>query len=371
MRTLTFHIKSLKHVSVRCVAMLISITLIALQSAPALAKLVQSAPTTTESAALSYAPQSVMTGARGEASSLLTSTNTKAPRISANLQLALANLHGLGAPVDIRQAGKLMMAAWTRGEGLAAAGVALCHLSGCYGVVDSNAIQLWIDRARRFNPGKAKLLEWQWAQMNAQSKPSAAADLKVQRLLMEAVSLGDPVALNERALQLLSLNQTGQAIAIFEKARASGSPAAAHNLDKLQQTHNNLGLDAQNNGQRQGALGNSAATTAYELAVKYHRGDGVPVNITQAISHYQRAAQLGNIAAQNMLRLIFSRLTPQGLPSEAWILQLAPRSSGDGLAQVASLPAVWYQKDSSLLIDWMPSQQNTTGLGRSFANGAP
>ena len=234
--------------------MLISITLIALQSAPALAKLVQSAPTTTESAALSYAPQSVMTGARGEASSLLTSTNTKAPRISANLQLALANLHGLGAPVDIRQAGKLMMAAWTRGEGLAAAGVALCHLSGCYGVVDSNAIQLWIDRARRFNPGKAKLLEWQWAQMNAQSKPSAAADLKVQRLLMEAVSLGDPVAFNERALQLLSLNQTGQAIAIFEKARASGSPAAAHNLDKLQQTYNNLGLDAQNTRQRQGAL---------------------------------------------------------------------------------------------------------------------
>ena len=273
--------------------------------------------------------------------------------------------------MDIRQAGKLMMVAWTRGEGLAAAGVALCHLSGCYGVIDSNTIQLWIDRARRFNPGKAKLLEWHWAQINAQNKPSSAADLKVQRLLMEAVSLGDPVALNERALQLLSLNQTSQAIAIFEKARTSGSPAAAHNLDKLRQTNNNLGLDAQNNGQKQGALGNSAASTAYELAVKYHRGDGVPVNITQAISHYQRAAQQGNITAQNMLRLIFSRLTPQGQPDEAWILQLAPRLSGTNVVQAAAHPAVWYQKDSSPLIDWMASQQNNPGLSRSFADGAP
>ena len=350
---------------------MISFTLATWHGAPALAKLVQSTPTTTDSIALGYAPQSVTTVGRAEASSLPSSTPTKAPRISGTMQLALANLHGLGAPVDIRQAGKLMMVAWTRGEGLAAVGVALCHLSGCYGVIDSHSVQLWIDRARRFHPSKAKLLEWHWAQINAQTKSSASADLKLQRLLMEAVSLGDPVAQNERALQLLSLNQTAQALAIFEKARTSGSPAAAHNLDKLRQTQSNLGLDTQNNGQRQGALGSSVAATAYEIAVKYHRGDGVPVNITQAISHYQRAAQQGNIAAQNMLQLIFSRLTPQGQPDEAWILQLAPRFSGDNLALTAYSPTVWYQKDSSLLIDWMPSQQNNTGLSRSFADNMP
>jgi uncharacterized protein len=327
-----------------------------------------------EQTALSYAPQSVGPLGQPAAAAPLRSLSPNAPPVSTALQQGLAYLHGLDRQQDLALAGKMMMKAWMQGDKYAAAGVALCHASGCYGPPDARSVQLWIERARRASPAKAKLLEWHWANLAAQSNPQASTRAKAQRLLQEAAALGDPVALNERALQTISEGKTRQAAALLERARLRGSPAAAYNLGKLNQIQlpleGNIG-GAANLGASVGGFGNAAVNPAgqadYELALTYHRGKGVPVNITQAVAFYQKAAQQGHMAAQRMLALIFSRPTAQGTIDQVWFRQLAPPEGVASAPSARAQTTAWFQSDSSVLIDWLPAQQQVSGVARSFS----
>ena len=322
-----------------------------------------------EQTAPSFAPQSVGPLGQPGTTAPLRSLSPNAPPVSTALQQGLAYLHGLDRQQDLTLAGKMMMKAWMQGDKYSAAGVALCHASGCYGVPDARSVQLWIERARRAAPAKAKLLEWHWANLAATSNPQASSRAKAQRLLQEAAALGDPVALNERALQAISQGQTRQAAALLERARLRGSPAAAYNLGKLNQIQTPLEgkVSSAANLGNAANVGIAAGQGDYDLAVTYHRGKGVPVNITQAVAFYQKAAQQGHMAAQRMLALIFSRPTPQGTIDEVWFRQLAPP---EGVASVPSARAqttAWFQSDSSVLIDWLPAQQQASGVARSFS----
>jgi TPR repeat protein len=58
-------------------------------------------------------------------------------------------------------------------------------------------------------------------------------------------------------------------------------------------------------------------------ARRYHRGDGVPSNYTEAIRLYQIAAASGSRPAKRMLELIYSRPAPGGTIDVAWMRQLA------------------------------------------------
>ena len=344
---------------------------------PATAGLVRTPSAANDAQALGYAPQSLGLGIGGNqpnAAMPRQAVNPQAPNLSVLLQQGLAHLYGLGVPLDMALAGKTMMRAWAQGDSLAAAGIALCHASGCYGTPNARSVQLWADRVRRLAPGKAKLLEWQAAQLGVQNSPTPSTAGQTQRLLMEAVALGDPVAMNERALQLISTDQLPQAIDMLEKARLRGSPAAAQNLGKLQQNQSNTdpvgGLDKTKKDLR---FANAVAgQDDYNLALKYHRGLGVPVNITQAVSYYQRSAQQGNLAAKHMLELIFSRLTPQGTIDQVWMRQLAPPEGVKSAIYGRTQATVWYQKDSSLLVDWIPVSllQNNTITG-NLSGAAP
>jgi uncharacterized protein len=317
-----------------------------------------------EQTAPSYAPQSVGPLGQPAATAPLRSLSPNAPPVSTALQQGLAYLHGLDRQQDLTLAGKMMMKAWMQGDKYSAAGVALCHASGCYGPPDARSVKLWIERARRASPAKAKLLEWHWANLAAQSNPQASTRAKAQRLLQEAAALGDPVALNERALQTISEGKTRQAAALLERARLRGSPAAAYNLGKL----NQIQLPQEGNIGGAAKLGASAAGQAdYELAMTYHRGKGVPVNITQAVAFYQKAAQQGHMAAQRMLALIFSRPTAQGTIDEVWFRQLAPPEGVAGPPSARAQTTAWFQSDSSVLIDWLPAQQQASGVARSFS----
>ena len=312
-----------------------------------------------EETAPSYAPQSVGPLGQPGTTAPLRSVSPNAPPVSAALQQGLAYLNGLDRQQDFSLAGKLMMKAWSQGDKYSAAGVALCHALGCYGTPDARSVQLWIERARRIAPAKAKLLEWHWANLAAQSNPQPSTRARAQRLLQEAVALGDPVALNERALQAISEGKTQQAAALLERARLRGSPAAAYNLGKLNQIQ--MPVDSRVSGMA------AAGQADYDLAMSYHRGKGVPVNITQAVAFYQKAAQQGNLAAQRMLALIFSRPTPQGTIDEVWFRQLAPPEGVAHAPSARSQTTAWFQNDSSLLVDWLPTQQQASGVARSFS----
>ena len=325
-----------------------------------------------EQTAPNYAPQSVGPLGQPGTTAPLRSLSPNAPPVSTALQQGLAYLHGLDRQPDLALAGKMMMKAWTQGDKYSAAGVALCHASGCYGVPDARSVQLWIERARRAAPAKAKLLEWHWANLAAQSNPQASTRAKAQRLLQEAAALGDPVALNERALQAISEGKTQQAAALLERARLRGSAAAAYNLGKLNQIQ--LPLEGNVSGAAnvgslgsRGDVGNAAGQADYDLAMTYHRGKGVPVNITQAVAFYQKAAQQGHLAAQRMLALVFSRPTPQGTIDEVWFRQLAPPEGVASAPSARAQTTAWFQSDSSVLIDWLPAQQQASGVTRSFS----
>jgi TPR repeat protein len=322
-----------------------------------------------ELAAPGYAPQSIGPLGLPAAAAPPRSSGFNAPPVSTALQQGLAYLHGLDRQPDLSLAGKIMMKAWMQGDKYAAAGVALCHASGCYGAPDARSVQLWIERTRRVSPAKAKLLEWHWAQLAAQGNPQTGTTAKAQRLLQEAAALGDPVALNERALQAISESRLQQAATLLERARLRGSPAAVYNLGKLNQTQSqptdNIGSAANVTG----VVVNSRAPgqADYELALTYHRGNSVPVNITQAVAFYQKAAQQGHLAAQRMLALIFSRPSSQGTIDKVWFRQLAPPEGAGGAAFARAQTTVWFQSDSSALIDWLPAQQQMSGVARSFS----
>ncbi|MNV65797.1 Sel1 repeat protein [compost metagenome] len=93
-------------------------------------------------------------------------------------------------------------------------------------------------------------------------------------------------------------------------------------------------------------------------ARRYHRGDGVPANYTEALRLYQRAANAGNAEAKRMLQTIYSRPGPAGGLDIPWMQQLA-RLNLDALGQavpgtLASVHA--FARDPTPLYDLVPAQ---------------
>jgi uncharacterized protein len=266
-------------------------------------------------------------------------------RVSTQIQLGLQYLHGTQAAPDLKQAGLAFMQAWARGDAQAAAAVAVCHWMGCYGTPDRRAVALWIDRARAREPGKAKLLEWASAlRWNPQSASAS------QALLLAAVQLQDPIALNEHALAQVTAGQPRLALRHFELAAQRGSPAALHNQRQLMQQLDSGSADASSV-----QTSNPAGQEQYEQAMRYHAGAGVPVNYSQALLYYRQAASVGHLQAQRMAQLIVSVRSAQGQLDDAWIRQLAPQMQGGKLSTPNAQPvAIWLQKDISLLADWLP-----------------
>lgn len=142
-------------------------------------------------------------------------------------------------------------------------------------------------------------------------------------LLERAAAAGDPVAANALGVSYEHAGQAATARLWYQQAASEGSRSAAHNLERL-------GAAAASNQQRDDALrrlreasaaGNADAT--YELATRYHRGDGVPVDYGEAVRLYRLAAREGSAEAQRMLSLILSRSTSAEPISPAWMLELS------------------------------------------------
>jgi uncharacterized protein len=268
-------------------------------------------------------------------------------RVSSLIQLGLQYLHGTQAAPDLKQAGLAFMQAWSRGDAQASAAVAVCHWMGCYGTPDRRALALWIDRARARDPGKAKLLEWASAQRWNPQNPGAT-----NALLLAAIQLQDPIALNEQALAQVTAGQQRLALRNFELAAQRGSPAALHNQRQLAQQLDSASLEP---AAANASLASLAGQAQYEQAMRYHAGAGVPVNYAQALLYYRQAASMGHLQAQRMAQLMVSVRSAQGQLDDAWIRQLAPQLQGGKLSTPNAQPvAIWLQKDISFLADWRP-----------------
>jgi TPR repeat protein len=138
---------------------------------------------------------------------------------------------------------------------------------------------------------------------------SAAAYVRAQTALANAVSAADALALNAHAVELARLQDTAQATALMQRAAALGSVAAKSNLETL--THQTQDRPSREHiAALMQRTNEKDAQAMYELAQLHHRGEGLPFNQTQAIRLYNESARLGYAPAQRMLGLLRQRGGP-------------------------------------------------------------
>jgi TPR repeat protein len=297
-----------------------------------------------------------------------------APRTSADLApadaawlLGLLSLHGLAMPADPPQAQHWFERAQMLGHPLAPAGLAWCQISGCVSAPNPSTAMHWIALVSRTDPGLAKYLEWHAAKAlapladptAASARPDAApsqgvaAGQHLQKLLADAARAGNAQAGNELGLEWLAKGELDKALGQFQSVAERSEAAAA-----------NAGLLASRI--RSGPAGRTrparySPADWFAQAQRYHQGDGVPANYTEAVRLYQIAASGGDPQARKMLELIFSRPLQGGGIDIAWMQQLANIPMGSSITPGAAksfAPHGW-QRDPSPLYALVPLQWRT------------
>ena len=282
-------------------------------------------------------------------------------------QLGLLALHGVGMAPDPAQARHWFERAQALGHPLAPAGLAWCEISGCVTSPNPTAVSRWTVPLARTAPGLAKYLDWYAARALAplgktldhplgmpgpQNQPNApaAAEADPLLLLQAAAQAGNAQAMNALGLEYVAAGLPDQALAQF-KGAASRSAAAAANARLLSsqiEPRNRL---------KSTATDAAGGSPYYAQAQRYHRGDGVPANYTEAVRLYQAAASQGDARARKMLELIFSRPAPDGTLDPGWMQQLASLAmQPQGLTRTAPLPLSpqGWQQDPSPLYHLIP-----------------
>jgi TPR repeat protein len=299
--------------------------------------------------------------------------------------MGLLALHGIAMPQDGPQARQWFERAQRSGHPLASAGLAWCAMDGCGQPPDPPAARPWIAQLAKSDPARALYLEWLLARRLAPlstAEPAgeaAAGDATPDpALLQRAARAGNPGAQLEWGLALLTEGESEAALRQFRAASAR-LPSAAANArmlaDRLQASGQMVSDRAttripsppgpygpQDAQEMRGAPSEqdiqvrqpATARQQWEQAQRYHRGEGVPANYTEALRLYQQAAAQGLVAARRMLELIYSRPAPGGNVDIGWMQQLS-RIDPMTLQPVAPISPAPYRRDPTPLVDLVPS----------------
>ena len=270
--------------------------------------------------------------------------------------LGLVYLHGAGVRRDVALAQRRFEQAARFGrEPWGYAGLAWCHLEGCTGPPDPAAAARAIDQLRPRHPARAHFL--QWVLLNRQTplqvaKPGMNQDqvleLPDRQLLEKAAAAGDMHANLELGMEAVTNERFEQAERYFRLAGPQ-SQAAQDNLQQLA-ARGSSPITAQ-----QKSPLTESATEALTTARKYHRGQGVPSNFTEAIRFYRLADQRGSVQARRMLALIYSRPAPGGGIDPGWMQQLAKMDVGTTIPTMGVLGTTHLlHREPTPLYDLMP-----------------
>lgn len=269
--------------------------------------------------------------------------------------LGLLSLHGMGVPADAARARQYFEMAWRHGYRLASAGLSWCAIEGCGVPQDLKLASFWQQRLTEINKPRALYFEWliqnERAPLRIRSEDGEKSPNRVSNLgtpLIAAAKSGDVQAHIELGVEAASKGLRPEALNHFELASAR-SKTALHNaqLIRAQMTQK----ETTDQGQAQSAPG----MLLFEQALRYHRGEGVIQNYSEAIKRYQAASALGNVHARRMLTLIFSRTGPDGQIDVNWMNQLGQLDVREMFPQLAPPHnSSWPSKDITPLVDFLP-----------------
>jgi uncharacterized protein len=264
-------------------------------------------------------------------------------RVQANAawQMGLLTLHGICVVLNTADAAQWFERAQLLGEPLAAAGLAWCEIEGCRAAANPAAAGKWVELLRSVDAPRALYLQWLMQSRLApleltQSALGAAghppSPLPNRQLLASAAQQGDTNAKIELGLNSVFLNELPEALVFFKSAAPKSAAAAINSAVVAERVKNAARLmppsransaSSANSASGAVAVKPQSAADNYAQAQRYHRGQGVPSNYTEAIRLYQLAQNQGNAPAKKMLALIFSRPAPNGQIDLAWMQQLA------------------------------------------------
>ena len=274
-------------------------------------------------------------------------------------KLGLIHLHGAGVRIDRQLAQQWFERSARQGrEPWAFAGLTWCSIDGCTTPPNPAAATRAINRLRSSHPARADFLAWlQLTRLNPLqiSDPRSTDNTQSPnqgRALLERAAAGDDVQANiELGIMAFADKQVPQAERYFSRV-ASRSTTAAENLASLR----DAGPGHSPSG-NQASAPEGSAQAALNMARMYHRGQGVPVNYTEAVRFYRLAEQRGSSEAHKMLELIYSSPTAPGRIDIPWMQNLAKADLSQPVSLIAAGITATHQlrREPSPLFDLMPN----------------
>lgn len=158
--------------------------------------------------------------------------------------------------------------------------------------------------------------------------PGSRKRAEARRLLTLAAQAGDYVAQNALGIEYELDGDVRNARVWYAAAVAAGSTLAQGNLARLDNATRS-GRRAQFDRLRDG-VADGDPSLVYELAVRYHKGDGVPRDLNEALRLYRQAAGLGHRGAEEILSLILSKPPTEAGQSfsPAWMIEVGAKIGG-------------------------------------------
>lgn len=193
--------------------------------------------------------------------------------------------------------------------------------NGLGGLRDVEQAREWINEARIAGLARATFV----SSLIEGRISGAKKRVESLQLLEQAARDGDTMAANNLGVAMeLEGNLTG-ARSLYETAALQGNAVARENLERLRRL--TRGGDAFNLSRLRLQADDGDTDAMFQLAQRYHRGEGVQQDFAQAILYYRRAADAGSQRAREFLALIFSRSArdPAQVYDPAWMRELAAR----------------------------------------------
>jgi TPR repeat protein len=286
---------------------------------------------------------------------------SKAEQANAAWVLGLLMLHGRGVPADVKRAKYWFQIAWQQGEKKASAGLAWCEMVGCGVPADLAKARYWRAQLFTINRGRSLYFEWFSQQRSAPLAAMNGSGINYDKLphrsvLLQAANAGDIHAHIELGIESASKKQLDEALKHFlfaEKNSTSASSNAEQIRAEIADLKSLSAVESSSSGI------NESAASSLALARRYHRGEGIPVNYSEAIRLYKKAADLGSVQAKKMLQLIFSQSSENGAINILWMQGLSQMDVSGSTPKLSStLGPVLLTREETGLTDFIPQFWN-------------